>query len=115
MVPVTPAFRRSRIHGRSVFRASSGRASLAQVVSLTGGIPVTRKSSDSSRMSTKNQRLRKSSTFFIHFRSMKSPSVPAVAMKETHPELWLSPEDRREKRWRKYATDGLMPIQASQA
>jgi hypothetical protein len=36
MVPVTPAFRRSRIHGRSVFKASSGRASLAQVVSLTG-------------------------------------------------------------------------------
>jgi hypothetical protein len=54
MVPVTPAFRGSRIHGRSVFRASSGRASLAQVVSLMGGIPVIRKSSDSSRMSTKN-------------------------------------------------------------
>jgi hypothetical protein len=30
---------------------------------------------------------------------MKSPSVPAVAMKETYPELWFSPEDRREKRW----------------
>jgi hypothetical protein len=71
MVPVTPAFRRSRIRGRSIFRASSGRASLAQVVSLTGGIPVTRTSSDYSRMSTKNQRLRKSSTFFIHFKSMK--------------------------------------------
>jgi hypothetical protein len=28
---------------------------------------VTRKSSDSSRMSTKSQRLLKSSTFFIHF------------------------------------------------
>jgi hypothetical protein len=41
---------------------------------------------------------------------MKSPSVPVVAMKETHLELWFSPEDRREKRWRKYATDSLMPI-----
>jgi hypothetical protein len=30
-------------------------------------------------------------------------------------ELWFGPEDRREKRWRKYATDGLMPIHASQA
>jgi hypothetical protein len=29
MVPMTPAPRRSWIHGRSVFRASSGRASLA--------------------------------------------------------------------------------------
>jgi hypothetical protein len=71
---------------------------------------MTRKSSDSSRMSTKNQWLRKSLTFFIHFRSMKSPSVLAVVMKETHPELWFSPEDWREKRWRKYAIDGLMPI-----
>jgi hypothetical protein len=35
----------------------------------------------------KSQRLRKSSTFFIHFKSMKSCSVPAVAMKETQPEL----------------------------
>jgi hypothetical protein len=34
---------------------------------------------------------------------MKSPSVPVVAMKETKPELWFNPEDRREKRWRKYA------------
>jgi hypothetical protein len=33
---------------------------------------VTRKSSDSSRMLMKNQRLRKSSTFFIHFKSIKS-------------------------------------------
>jgi hypothetical protein len=48
---------------------------------------VMRKSSDSSRMSTKSQRLRTSSTFFIHFKSMKSPSVPVVAMKETQPEL----------------------------
>jgi hypothetical protein len=46
---------------------------------------------------------------------MKSPSVPAVVMKETQPELWFSPEGRRKKRWRKYATDGLMPIHASQA
>jgi hypothetical protein len=38
----------------SVFKASSGRGSLAQVVSLTGGTPMTRKSSDSSRMSTKS-------------------------------------------------------------
>jgi hypothetical protein len=45
---------------------------------------------------------------------MKSPSVPVVAMKETQPELWFSLEDQREKRWRKYATDGLMPIRASQ-
>jgi hypothetical protein len=36
-------------------------------------------------------------------------------MKETHPELWFSPEDRIEKRWQKYATDSLMPIYASQA
>jgi hypothetical protein len=48
---------------------------------------VTRKSSDSSRMSMKNQRLQKSSIFFIHFKSMKSPSAPVVVMKETHPEL----------------------------
>jgi hypothetical protein len=34
---------------------------------------------------------------------------------ETQPELWFSPEDWREKRWRKYATDVLMPIHASQA
>jgi hypothetical protein len=115
MVPITPAFRRSQIRGLRVFKASSGRASLAQVVSLVGGTPVTRKSSDSSRMSMKSQRLRKSSTYFIHFKSMKSPSLPAVAMKETQPELWFSPKDRREKRWRKYATDGLMPIHASQA
>jgi hypothetical protein len=54
---------------------------------LGRGTPVTRKSLDSSRMSTKSQRLRKSSTFFIHFKSMKSPSVPAVVMKETQPEL----------------------------
>jgi hypothetical protein len=33
---------------------------------------------------------------------MKSPSVLAVVMKETQSELWFSPEDRREKRWRKY-------------
>jgi hypothetical protein len=46
---------------------------------------------------------------------MKSPSIPVVVMKETHPELWFSLEDRREKRWQKYATNGLMPIQASQA
>jgi hypothetical protein len=46
---------------------------------------------------------------------MKSPSVPAVVMKETQPELWFSPEGQREKRWRKYATDGLMLIDASQA
>jgi hypothetical protein len=45
----------------------------------------------------KNQRLRKSSILFIHFKSMKSPFVPAVAMKETQLELWFSPEDRREK------------------
>jgi hypothetical protein len=51
---------------------------------------------------------------FIHFESMKSPSVPAVVMKEMQPELWFSPEGRREKRWRKYTTDGLMPIHASQ-
>jgi hypothetical protein len=38
-----------------------------------------------------------------------------VVMKETQPELWFSPEGRRVKRWRKYATDGLMPIHASQA
>jgi hypothetical protein len=37
MVPVTPAFRRSQIRGRRVFKASSGRASLAQLVSLVGG------------------------------------------------------------------------------
>jgi hypothetical protein len=37
MVPVTPAFRRSRIRRRRVFKASSGRASLARVVSLVGG------------------------------------------------------------------------------
>jgi hypothetical protein len=80
-----------------------------------GGTPVTRKSSDSLRMSTKNQRLRKSSTFFIHFKSMKSPSISAVAMKETQPELWFSPEDWREKRWLNYATNGLMSIHASQA
>jgi hypothetical protein len=66
-------------------------------------------------MSTKSQRLRKSSTFYIHFKLMKSPSIPAVAMKETQPELWFNPEDQREKRWRKYATDGSMPIHASQA
>jgi hypothetical protein len=36
-------------------------------------------------------------------------------MKETKPELWFSPEDRREKSWWKYATDGLMPIHASLA
>jgi phenylalanine-4-hydroxylase len=66
-------------------------------------------------MSTKNERLRKSSTFFVHFKSMKSSSVPVVAMKETQPELWFCLEDRREKRWRKYATDGLMLIHASQA
>jgi hypothetical protein len=66
-------------------------------------------------MSMKIQQLQKSSSFFIHFKSMKSPSVPAVAMKETQPELWFNPEDRREKRWWKYATDGLMPIHASQA
>jgi hypothetical protein len=42
---------------------------------------------------------RKSSTFFIHFKSMKSPSVPAMVMKETHPKLWFSPEGQREKRW----------------
>jgi hypothetical protein len=41
---------------------------------------------------------------------MKLPSVLAVVMKEMHSELWFSLEDRREKRWRKYATDGLMPI-----
>jgi hypothetical protein len=35
----------------------------------------------------KNQQLRKSSTFFIHFKSMKSPSVLAAAMKEMQPEL----------------------------
>jgi hypothetical protein len=64
-------------------------------------------------MSTKSQRLRKSSTFFINFMSMKSPSVVAVVMKEMQPELWFSPEGRRKKRWRKYATDGLMPIHAS--
>jgi hypothetical protein len=29
MVPITPASRRSQIHGQSVFRASSGTASLA--------------------------------------------------------------------------------------
>jgi hypothetical protein len=46
---------------------------------------------------------------------MKSPSATEVAMKETQPELWFSPEDRREKRWQKFATDGLMPIHASQA
>jgi hypothetical protein len=46
---------------------------------------------------------------------MKLPSVPAVAMKEMQPELWFSPEDRSEKRWRNYATDGFMPIHASQA
>jgi hypothetical protein len=57
-------------------------------------------------MSTKSQRLRKSSTFFIHFKSMKSPSVPTVVMKETQPELWFSLEGRRGKRWQKYATDG---------
>jgi hypothetical protein len=82
---------------------------------LDGGTSVMRKSSDSSRMSMKSQRLPKSSTFFIHFKSMKSPSVLAVVMKETQPELWFSPEGRREKRWRKYATDDLMPIHASQA
>jgi hypothetical protein len=38
-----------------------------------------------------------------------------VAMKETQLEIWFSPEDRSEKRWQKYATDGLMPIHASQA
>jgi hypothetical protein len=38
-------------------------------------------------MSMKNLRLRKCSTFFVHFKSMKSPFVPAVAMKETQPEL----------------------------
>jgi hypothetical protein len=48
---------------------------------------VTRKSSNSSRILTKSQRLLKSSTFFIHFKSMKLPSVPAVAMKETQPKL----------------------------
>jgi hypothetical protein len=58
-----------------------------QVVSMTGGTPVMRKSSDSLRMSTKSQRLRKSLTFFIHFKLMKSPSVLAVVMKETQPEL----------------------------
>jgi hypothetical protein len=36
MVPVTLAFRRSWIRGRSVFKASLGSASLAQVVSLAG-------------------------------------------------------------------------------
>jgi hypothetical protein len=46
---------------------------------------------------------------------MKSPSVPVVAMKEMQLELRFNPEDRREKRWRQYATDGLMPIHASQA
>jgi hypothetical protein len=40
----------------------------------------------------KSQRLWKSSTFFIHFKSMKSPSVLAVVMKETQPELCFSPE-----------------------
>jgi hypothetical protein len=54
MVPVTPAFRRSQIHGRSVFKASSGSASLAQVVRLAGGSPVMRKISDSSRLSTRS-------------------------------------------------------------
>jgi hypothetical protein len=54
MVPVMPAFRRSQIRGQSVFKASSGRALLAHVVSLAGGTPVMRKSSDSSRMSTKS-------------------------------------------------------------
>jgi hypothetical protein len=64
-------------------------------------------------MSMKNQRLWKSSTFFIHFKLMKSPSIPVVAMKETHPELWFSPEDQRDNRWRKYTTDSLMLIHAS--
>jgi hypothetical protein len=54
MVPVTLVFQRSWIRGRSVLRASLGRVSLAQVVSLVGGTPVTRKSPDSSRMSTKS-------------------------------------------------------------
>jgi hypothetical protein len=38
-------------------------------------------------MSAKSQRLRKASTFFTHYKSMKSSSVPVVAMKETQPEL----------------------------
>jgi hypothetical protein len=76
---------------------------------------VARKSSDSSRTSMKSQRLRTSSTFFTHFKSMKSSSVPVVVMKETQPKLWFSPEGHRVKRWRNYATDDLMPIQASQA
>jgi hypothetical protein len=46
---------------------------------------------------------------------MKSPSVSAVVMKETQPKLWFSPEGRREKRWQKYATNGLILIHASQA
>jgi hypothetical protein len=46
---------------------------------------------------------------------MKSPSILAMVMKETQPKLWFSLEGQREKRWRKYATDGLMPIHASQA
>jgi hypothetical protein len=65
-------------------------------------------------MSMKSQHLRKSSTFFIHFKSMKSPSILAMVM-ETQPKLWFSLEGQREKRWRKYATDGLMPIHALQA
>jgi hypothetical protein len=38
-------------------------------------------------VSTKSQRLLKSLTFFIHFKLMKSPSIPVVVMKETQPEL----------------------------
>jgi hypothetical protein len=39
----------------------------------------------------------------------------ALRLKETQPELWFSLEGRREKRWQKNTTDGLMPIHASQA
>jgi hypothetical protein len=38
MVPVMPAFQRSWIYRRSIFKASLGRALLAQVVSLVGAL-----------------------------------------------------------------------------
>jgi hypothetical protein len=36
-----------------------------------------------------------------------------LAMKETQPDLWFSPDEQRAKRWRKYTTNSLMMIHAS--
>jgi hypothetical protein len=93
--PVIPARYKYLTWGAKDSSTTSETASLAQEECFVGGPAGTQNYSMSSWMSMETQQNRKSSTFFIQFMSMKSTSVPALAMKEMQPELWFSLEEQR--------------------